>query len=186
MNVFECVLMALTSLSENKVRSFLTTLGVIIGVMFLIVVVLFDSLREPIVIFLTVPLAIIGVTVGLLIMDQPFGFMALLGFMSLSGMLIKNAIVLIDEIRVQRSEGASPYDAVVNAGVSRLRPVSMAAMTTVLGMIPLLPDAFFVSLAVTIMVGLAFATVLTLVVVPTLYATFFKIKAPPAGEQPAR
>lgn len=165
--------------SGNAQNALKSKIPMVILGMFLIVVVLFDSLREPIVIFLTVPLAIIGVTVGLLIMDQPFGFMALLGFMSLSGMLIKNAIVLIDEIRVQRTEGASPYDALINAGVSRLRPVSMAAMTTVLGMIPLLADAFFVAMAVTIMFGLTFATVLTMVVVPVLYACFFRVKSPP-------
>ncbi len=144
--------------------------------MVLTVIVLFDSVIKPLVIFLTVPLAIIGVTVGLLITHQPFGFMALLGFLSLSGMLIKNAIVLIDEINAQAASGATPYDALVNAGVSRARPVAMAALTTVLGMIPLLGDAFFVAMAVTIMFGLSFATVLTLVVVPTLYSIFYRVK----------
>jgi multidrug efflux pump subunit AcrB len=144
----------------------------------LIVIFLFNSLRKPAVIFLTVPLAIIGVTVGLLGAGQPFGFMALLGFLSLSGMLIKNAIVLIDEIGAQLAVGKSGYDAIVEAGLSRARPVSMAAATTVLGMIPLLTDAFFVSMAVTIMAGLTFATVLTLVFVPVLYAIFFRIPNP--------
>ncbi|MEE8155596.1 MAG: efflux RND transporter permease subunit [Phycisphaerales bacterium] len=152
--------------------------------MLLVVVTLFNSIRLPLVIFLTVPLAIIGVTVGLLVMNQPFGFMALLGFLSLVGMLIKNAIVLIDEINVLRSEGKEPFDAVIEAGVSRMRPVSMAAMTTVLGMIPLLVDAFFVSMAVTIMFGLTFATVLTLVVVPVLYACLFGIREGAAVTEP--
>ena len=125
-----------------------------------------------------VPLALIGVTAGLLVTDQPFGFMALLGFLSLSGMLIKNAIVLIDEINLEIREGKEPFAAIVDAGVSRARPVSMAALTTVLGMIPLLADAFFVALAVTVMFGLAFATVLTLIVVPTLYACFYKVRIP--------
>jgi multidrug efflux pump subunit AcrB len=144
--------------------------------MILIVIILFNAIRDPLVIFLTVPLAIIGVTVGLLITRQPFGFMALLGMLSLSGMLIKNAIVLIDEIRTLRKEGTDAYTAVIQAGVSRARPVSMAAVTTVLGMIPLLADAFFVSMAVTIMFGLSFATILTLVVVPVLYSIFFNVK----------
>ena len=139
------------------------------------VIFLFNSLRQPLIIFLTVPLAIIGVTAGLLVTDQPFGFMALLGFLSLSGMLIKNAIVLIDEINTQVASGKDLLAAVVDSGVSRVRPVSMAALTTVLGMIPLLTDAFFVAMAVTVMFGLAFATVLTLVVVPVLYACFFRI-----------
>jgi multidrug efflux pump subunit AcrB len=146
--------------------------------MVLVVVVLFNSIRKPLIIFLTVPLAIIGVSAGLLLTGQPFGFMALLGFLSLAGMLIKNAIVLIDEINLQIAEGKDPFQAVVDSGVSRVRPVSMAALTTVLGMIPLLTDAFFVAMAVTIMFGLAFATVLTLIVVPVLYAIFFRIPFP--------
>jgi len=144
--------------------------------MVLVVIILFNSVKKPLIIFLTVPLAIIGVTVGLLIMKQPFGFMALLGFLSLTGMLIKNSIVLIDEINMQIASGKDPFNAIVDSGVSRVRPVSMAAMTTVLGMIPLLTDAFFVAMAVTVMFGLAFATVLTLLFVPVLFTVFFRIK----------
>jgi multidrug efflux pump subunit AcrB len=146
--------------------------------MVLIVIILFNAIRDPLVIFLTVPLAIIGVTAGLLLTKQPFGFMALLGLLSLMGMQIKNAIVLIDEIRTQRAEGADAYTAIIQSGVSRARPVSMAALTTVLGMIPLLADAFFVSMAVTIMFGLTFATILTLVVVPVFYSILFNVKKP--------
>jgi multidrug efflux pump subunit AcrB len=146
--------------------------------MVLIVIVLFDALRQPLVIWLTVPLALIGVTLGLLITNQPFGFMATLGFLSLSGMLIKNAIVLIDEIELQKRQGKPDYDAIVSAGVSRLRPVAMAALTTALGMIPLLTDAFFVAMAVTIIFGLMIATLLTMVVVPVLYAIFFRVPSP--------
>ncbi len=147
-------------------------------IMVLVVVFLFNSVRKPLIIWITVPLALIGVTAGLLLFHQPFGFMAMLGFLSLSGMLIKNAIVLIDEIGTQIGNGVDPYEAVVGAGVSRLRPVSMAAATTILGMIPLFKDAFFISMAVTIAMGLLFATVLTLVVVPTLYAVFYRIPSP--------
>ena len=150
-------------------------LPVIFLFMVLVVIILFNSIKKPLIIFLTVPLAIIGVTCGLLLMKQPFGFMALLGFLSLMGMLIKNAIVLIDEINMQIASGKDPFVAIVDSGVSRVRPVSMAAMTTVLGMIPLLADAFFVAMAVTIMFGLTFATILTLVVVPVLYAIVFKV-----------
>ncbi|AQT67900.1 Swarming motility protein SwrC [Anaerohalosphaera lusitana] len=145
--------------------------------MIVVVILLFNSFRKPLVIFLTVPLAVIGVTVGLLTTNQPFGFMALLGFLSLSGMLIKNSIVLVDEIGLQQQQQENHFNAILDAGVSRVRPVSMAALTTVLGMIPLLTDAFFVAMAVTIMFGLAFATVLTLIVVPVLYACFYKIRA---------
>jgi multidrug efflux pump subunit AcrB len=146
--------------------------------MVLIIVVLFNCIRQPLIILLTLPLAVIGVTAGLLLTHQPFGFMALLGFMSLSGMLIKNAIVLIDEINTQLAAGRPPFDAILDSGVSRVRPVSMAALTTVLGMVPLLPDAFFVAMAVTIMFGLTFATVLTLIVVPVLYVIFYRIPYP--------
>jgi multidrug efflux pump subunit AcrB len=153
--------------------------------MVLIVILLFDRMKQPIIIYLTVPLALIGVTVGLLITKQPFGFMALLGFLSLSGMLIKNAIVLIDETDGLIRSGMDRHLAVVQAGVSRSRPVLMAALTTMLGMIPLFQDAFFIAMAVTIVFGLGFATILTLIVVPVLYSIFFSIKegeAKPAAE----
>ena len=146
--------------------------------MVLIVIALFNALRQPLIIWLTVPLALIGVTAGLLLTKQPFGFMALLGFMSLSGMLIKNAVVLIDEIELQKKSDKGLFNAIVDSGMSRLRPVSMAALTTALGLIPLLLDAFFVSMAVTIIFGLMIATLLTMVVVPVLYAIFFRVPYP--------
>jgi multidrug efflux pump subunit AcrB len=145
--------------------------------MIVLTIVLFNGLRQPLVIWLCVPLCIVGVTAGLLVTDNPFGFMATLGLLSLVGMLIKNAIVLIDEIDVQIAEGKPRFRAVIEASTSRVRPVSMAALTTMLGMIPLFTDAFFVSMAVTIVFGLGFATILTLLVVPVLYATVFRVKA---------
>jgi len=158
--------------AQSALASNLPITGIL---MVLICIMLFNSLKKPLIIFMTVPLAIIGVTVGLLVSNQPFGFMALLGLLSLVGMMIKNAIVLIDEIGLQLKAGKAPLDAIVDSGVSRLRPVSMAAMTTVLGMVPLLMDAFFASMAVTVMFGLTFATVLTLIVIPVLYAIVFKV-----------
>ena len=157
--------------------SLAATFPVFVLLMVLITVALFNSLKQTAVVWLVVPLALIGVTLGLLTTSQPFGFMALLGFMSLSGMLIKNAIVLIDEINVQRRAEQSDFDAILEAALSRLRPVGLAAATTILGMLPLVPDAFFVSMAVTVMFGLGVATVLTMVVVPTLYALFYRVKA---------
>ncbi|MEM8609693.1 MAG: efflux RND transporter permease subunit [Myxococcota bacterium] len=154
---------------------------IFVGIMVLIVIGLFNAIRQPLVIWLTVPLAIIGVTVGLLMTDQPFGFMALLGFLSLSGMLIKNAIVLVDQIDLEISEGKPTYTAILDSGVSRLRPVAMAAATTILGMIPLFSDAFYIAMAVTIVGGLAVATVLTMIVVPVFYAILFKAKREEAG-----
>jgi len=145
-------------------------------VMFAITVLLFNSVKIPFIIWATVPLAIIGVTFGLLVMNAPFSFMALLGLLSLSGMLIKNGIVLVDQINLELNEGKEPYLAVFDSAVSRVRPVSMAAITTILGMIPLLFDVFFESMAVTIMFGLGFATILTLIVIPVLFTVMFKIK----------
>jgi multidrug efflux pump subunit AcrB len=158
-----------------------STLPIFFGLMVLIVLMLFNSIRKTLVIWLTVPLSIIGVTAGLLAFGQPFGFMAMLGLMSLSGMLVKNAVVLIDEINAQLESGKGAFQAILDSGVSRLIPVSMAASTTILGLIPLLADAFFVAMAVTIMFGLGFATILTLIVVPVLYAVFFRVPY----EQPA-
>ncbi|MGD8558548.1 MAG: efflux RND transporter permease subunit, partial [Gammaproteobacteria bacterium] len=130
-------------------------------VMFIITILLFNTVRQPIAIWTTVPLSIVGVTAGLLILDAPFTFTALLGLISLSGMLIKNGIVLVDQINLELNEGKELYLAVFDSAVSRVRPVSMAAITTILGMIPLLFDVFFKSMAVTIMFGLGAATILT-------------------------
>jgi multidrug efflux pump subunit AcrB len=150
----------------------------IFAIMVMIVILLFNSIKKMLAIFLTVPLILIGVVAGLLGFDQPFGFMALLGFLSLIGMQIKNAIVLIDEINAQLAAGAQPFEAVVMSGVTRLRPVMNTALTTVLGMLPLVTDPFYSAMAVTIMCGLAFATLLTMVVVPVNYALLFRIRKP--------
>ena len=146
--------------------------------MFIITVLLFNELRSSLVIWACVPLAIIGVSFGMLLLGAEFGFMALLGFLSLSGMILKNGIVLIDQIRVELAEGREAYDAVFHASVSRLRPVAMAALTTILGMLPLLFDPFFSAMAVVISAGLGFATILTLGVVPVLYAISHGIRSP--------
>ncbi|NGN96358.1 efflux RND transporter permease subunit [Grimontia sp. S25] len=166
--------------SGEAQESLFTTMPMGYLFMFLVTVVLFNSVKDSLIVWLTVPLAVIGVTTGLLLLDTPFGFMALLGFLSLSGMLIKNGIVLIDQINIEMESGKDHYNAIVDAAVSRVRPVCMAAITTVLGMLPLLPDVFFKPMAVTIMFGLGFATVLTLIVVPVLYRIFYKIKYHPA------
>lgn len=142
-------------------------------IMVLISVLLFNAIRQPIIIWLLVPMSVNGVVIGLLGTGLPFTFTALLGLLSLSGMLIKNGIVLVEEIDLVRATGKPLHEAIVEASVSRLRPVMLAAVTTILGMAPLLTDAFFVSMAVTIMGGLAFATVLTMVAAPVFYAIFF-------------
>ncbi|KOY29804.1 multidrug efflux RND transporter permease subunit VmeV [Vibrio parahaemolyticus] len=144
--------------------------------MFIITILLFNSVKKPLVIWFTVPLSIIGVAFGLLTTNMPFSFTAFLGLLSLSGMILKNCIVLLDQINLELESGKDPYLAIVDSAISRVRPVSMAALTTILGMIPLVFDAFFGSMAITIMAGLGFATVLTLVVVPVMFAILFRIK----------
>ena len=157
-----------------------TGLGQSLPVGFLLMILtsifLFGKLRQPTIIWLTVPLAIVGITAGLLTTGGAFDFMSLLGALSLVGLLIKNAIVLIEEIDQQIEEGKDPYEAILDSSVSRMRPVMLAATTTILGLIPLLSDVFFVNMSVTIMAGLGFASLLTLTIVPTLYAIFFRIR----------
>ena len=151
------------------------TMPIGFGAMFLVVLFLFNAWRQTIIIWLVVPLALIGVIYGLAGTQTPLEFMAILGILSLTGMLIKNAIVLIDETDSQIEAGKARMAAVVDAAVSRVRPVSLGVLTTVLGVVPLLWDPFFKSLAVVIICGLSFATILTLIIVPTLYAIFFRV-----------
>ncbi len=145
--------------------------------MVLVVVVLFNALKQPLVIWLIVPLALIGVVIGLLVTDTAMEFMAILGLLSLSGLLIKNAIVLVDQMDLEINEGKPRFDAVLDSAASRVRPVMMGSLTTVLGVIPLFLDAFFKSMAVVLVFGLTFATLLTLIILPVFYAKFFGITA---------
>ncbi len=163
--------------TANAQGPLIASVPIFILMMFVVTIGLFNSVRQATVIWLNVPLALIGVTIGLLVTQQPFGFMALLGFLSLIGMLIKNGVVLVDEINLKLGEGLAPLDAIVGSGASRLRPVAMAASTTALGMLPLLTDAFFVAMAVTIIFGLLFATVLTMAVLPVFYAILFGVSS---------
>lgn len=156
--------------SKDAQASIFSSLPIGYLVMFIITVLLFSELRSALVIWACVPLAMIGVSAGMLLLGAEFGFMALLGLLSLSGMIVKNGIVLVDQIRLELGQGKEKYDAVFEASVSRLRPVMMAALTTILGMMPLLTDPFFSAMAVVISCGLGFATLLTLGVVPVLYA----------------
>ena len=156
-----------------------------LAIILFIIVALFNAIRPLLIILLTIPFAIIGITAGLLAADTPFGFLALLGAMSLSGMMIKNAIVLLDQVNLELETGKSRYQAIVDSAISRLSPVVLAAATTVLGVIPLLQDVFWIGLAVTVMAGLSFGTILTMILVPVLYCTFFRVKSPGKSEQKA-
>lgn len=153
-----------------------------IALMFILVLLVsqFNSYRSPIIILVTIPLGLIGVIWGLLIANSSFGFFTILGIIALSGIIINNAIVLIDRINIERYElGKEPYTAIVHACKQRLRPIFLATTTTVLGMTPLLwgGTAMFKPMAISIIFGLSFATLLTLLVVPVLYSLFFRVNS---------
>jgi len=162
--------------SKNANQGVQKNLPVCLLFMVIILVGLFNSIKQPLIIILTLPFAVIGMSAGLILMNQPFGFLPILGAYSLMGMIIKNAVVLIDEINLEIREGKDHADAVKKASVNRMRPVLLTSFTTIFGMTPLLSDALFVSMAVTIMFGLLFATILTLILVPVLYSVFYNIK----------
>jgi multidrug efflux pump subunit AcrB len=141
----------------------------------------FNSVPKAIVVLLTVPLAFTGVAIGLLVASGYNSFMALLGILSLVGIVVNNAIVMLEQIAVEQERGLEPYPAIVTACLARLRPIVMTALTTVLGMVPIIisRDPLFYDMAVTIAFGLAFATVLTLGLAPVLYATLLRVASPP-------
>ncbi len=148
-------------------------------VIVLLLVAQFNSVRRPVIILLTIPLGLIGVTFGLLVARSSFGFFTLLGLISLSGIIINNAIVLLDRIKIELEEyNRSPQDAVIHACLQRFRPILLTTATTVLGMMPLWwgGTAMFKPMAITIIFGLAFAAALTLLVVPVMYSALFRVK----------
>jgi multidrug efflux pump subunit AcrB len=164
--------------SRNARAALARPLPYVLALMVFIVMCLYNSVRTTLLIWLIMPLAIIGVTTGLLLTGRPFGFMALLGVLSLGGELIKNQIVVLSKIFTEIDKGKEPYQAILDGGTAKMRPVCMVVITTVLGMIPLVTDPFFGAMAVCIMFGLSFATVLSLIVAPVLYAMFFGIREP--------
>lgn len=147
-----------------------------IVLMIAILIMLFKDYRKPAIILCCIPLLAIGIVGAMLLSGQSFTFCAIVGALGLVGMMMKNCIVLMDEIGEQIGAGTPPAEALISSSESRLRPVMMASLTTILGMIPLLSDAMFGSMAATIMGGLLFSTLATLFFVPVLYAMFFKIK----------
>ena len=143
---------------------------------FIVLLLLFRNYREPVVILLMIPLIFIGVVLGLAVTGKVFNFFSLLGLLGLVGMNIKNAVVLVEQIGVLRAEGKDAYEALTAATRSRIVPVAMASGTTILGMLPLLFDSMFGAMAATIMGGLLVATLLTVCVLPVVYAIFYNIR----------
>jgi len=165
---------------QGKANKFLMkympiTFFFILGVLLL----LFNSWKQVLLIIMCFPFVICGIAPGLLSLNIPFTFMAIIGVMGLMGMMVKNSIVLMDEInRLRREEHQHPYHAIVNATVSRVRPVIMASLTTIVGMIPLVTDPMYGSMAVCIMTGLAMGTIITLILMPMFYSVMYKVKKP--------
>ncbi|WDD99599.1 efflux RND transporter permease subunit [Thalassomonas actiniarum] len=154
-----------------------TSVPMVVGLVIILLVMQFNSYRRAAIIVLTIPLSMIGTVGGLIIMDAPFGFMVTLGIYSLAGIIINNAIVLIDRIDIERRSGISDYQAIINACKTRLRPIAMTTITTIMGLLPLImdPASVFYGMASVLAFGLGIGTVLTLGVVPVLYAMFFKV-----------
>lgn len=166
-------------LASTESQSYLfKNVPIAVVIILAILIALFRDFRKPLMILLCLPLAITGVVAGMLLAGKEFGFVAIVGALGLVGMMIKNGVVLVDEVDIQIRSGKAPFAALVDASTSRLRPVFLAAMTTILGMIPLINDDMFGALAVTIMGGLFIGTVITLVILPILYSLFFHIPHP--------
>ncbi len=153
------------------------SMPIVLGLILILLVAQFNSFRQAAVITLTIPLSFIGAVLGLFLMQAPFGFMVTLGLYSLAGIIINNAIVLIDRIKIETASGKSDYQAVVDACLTRLRPIAMTTITTVMGLLPLIigKDPLFYGMANVIAFGLGIGTILTLAVVPALYCGFYKI-----------
>ena len=162
--------------SDQSMKYLFNSFPLAIILMIAILIMLFKDYKKPAIIFCCIPLILVGVIPTVLVTGKPFGFVAIVGVLGLIGMMIKNGIVLMDEINLEIESGIRPRRALIQSSKSRLRPVMMASLTTILGMIPLVPDAMFGSLAVTIMGGLFVGTLITLIFIPVLYALFFKIK----------
>ena len=166
-------------LQGKAITNLLKYMPITIMLILLVLLLLFNSWRKVSLILICFPFVLCGIVPALLITGQPFTFMAIIGFMGLIGMMVKNSIVLVDEIgRLQTEEGYHPYKAVVEATVSRVRPVMMASLTTIVGMIPLVSDPMYGSLALTIMGGLTVGTLITLLLLPLFYTAIMRIHKP--------
>ncbi|MBF0453415.1 MAG: efflux RND transporter permease subunit [Magnetococcales bacterium] len=166
--------------SASAQKALSANVPVVLGMIVLLLVLQFNSFRRPLIIILTIPLSLIGAVLGLWVTGSYFGFMATLGLYSLAGIIINNAIVLIDRIDLERQGGKEGYEAIIHAASLRLRPITMTTITTILGLLPLIlsQDALFYGMSNAMAFGLGVGTLLTLGVVPVLYAILFKIKSP--------
>lgn len=162
--------------SDQSMRYLFQNFPLAIILMIAILIMLFKDYRKPVIIFCTIPMVVVGIVLTMIITGKTFDFVAIVGTLGLIGMVIKNGIVLMDEISRLLGEGMEQHKALIQSSVNRLRAVSLAALTTILGMLPLLSDSMFGSMAAAIMGGLLFGTFITLVFVPVLYSLFFPVK----------
>ena len=144
-------------------------------VMIILLIMQLKDVRKMIVIACTAPMGVIGVMIGLLLFGSSLGFLAELGILALTGIIIRNSVVLLDQIDQHLEAGMPPYEAVLESAIVRFRPIMLAALTTVLGLVPMFTNPFWESMAVAIACGLTGATLLTLVVLPVIYSLMFKI-----------
>ncbi len=166
-------------LSGEAIDKLIGFMPMVLLIVFAVLLCLFNSWKKLFVVLASFPFVLCGIVPLLLLTDTPFTFLAILGFMGLIGMMVKNAIVLVDEItRLSAEEGQHMYHAVVNATLNRVRPVILASFTTVVGMIPLIPDPMYGSLAVVVIGGLSVGTIVTLLLLPLFYSILFKVKKP--------
>lgn len=171
-------------LQTEAISNLLKYVPLTIFIILLILLLLFNSWKKVTLILICFPFVICGIVAALLLTDSPFTFMAIIGMMGLIGMMVKNSIVLVDEIeRLQREDAVHPYIAVIDATVSRVRPVLMASLTTIVGMIPLLGDPMYGSMAITIMGGLTAGTIITLLLLPLFYTALMRVKKPSEDEK---
>ena len=174
---------AMEWLGEGKIQNIAISniigyVPLVLILIFVILILLFNSVKKMLLVLFCLPFAVVGIVVALILTDTPITFMGIVGMIGLVGMLIKNSIVLVDEITRTIKAKVDPYTAIIRSVMNRTRPVIMVSGTTILGMIPLIPDPMYGSLAVTIIGGLTFGTIITLILLPVFYALLFKVKNP--------
>lgn len=168
-----------SELSGEAISILIGFMPVVLLIIIIVLLYLFNDWRKLFIVMVSFPFVLCGIVPLLLLTDTPFTFLAILGFMGLIGMMVKNAIVLVDEItRLNVEEGLHLYHAIINATLNRVRPVILASFTTIVGMIPLVPDPIYSSLAIVVIGGLSVGTMVTLLLIPLFYAILFKVKKP--------
>jgi multidrug efflux pump subunit AcrB len=170
--------------SSKAQNSVVAVLPMMLVLILTVLMIQLQSFNRLFLVLSVAPLGLIGVVAALLVADKPMGFVAMLGVLALTGMIARNSVILIHQVEEEKAAGRQPWDAVVEATTHRFRPILLTAAAAILGMIPIAPTIFWGPMAYAIMGGLAVATVLTLVFLPALYVTWFRIKKPqPAANQ---